>query len=66
LLQAIRQDGSISAVKPVRGTGQGHEVVQLAVCDAHQRGNLVIVQLESDGDHVIAEAFVPEPDRDCM
>jgi hypothetical protein len=44
----------------------GHEVVQLAVRDAHQHGNLVIVQPEGNGDHVIVETLVAKPDRDRM
>jgi hypothetical protein len=39
-------------------------MLQLAVRDGHQHWNLVLFQPEGDGDHVIVEAPVAEPDRD--
>jgi hypothetical protein len=41
---------------------KGHEVAQLAVGDPHQHRDLVIVQPECDGDHVIVEPLVTETD----
>jgi hypothetical protein len=57
---------AIGAAGPRGRDVQGHQVRELAVRDLQKRWHLVDVYLERNGDHVIAEALVSEPDRHCM